>query len=135
MKERLEGHEIRKRRINMKYCKKCGAELPEGAGFCEKCGNPVGEAAKRGRSKKKWILAVSLGVIVLAAATVEILAVTGVIGGNGDVAQTGTGAAPGQSAVTGAAVSGGSVATASTVASQEVTKEKDKSAEDAAWEA
>lgn len=130
--ERPEGNEIRKRRIPMKYCKKCGAELPEGAGFCEKCGNPVGEAAKQGGSKKKWILAVSLGVIVLAAATVGTLAAIGVIGGKEDVAQTGAGVTTGQSGVTGAAVSGGSVAT---VAPKEVPGEKDKSAEDAAWEA
>ena len=28
----------------MKYCSKCGAELPEEAGFCPKCGTPVPSA-------------------------------------------------------------------------------------------
>jgi hypothetical protein len=28
----------------MRYCSKCGAELPEGAGFCPKCGTPIPSA-------------------------------------------------------------------------------------------
>lgn len=27
------------------FCSKCGATVPEGAGFCRQCGNPIGERA------------------------------------------------------------------------------------------
>lgn len=74
----------------MKYCKKCGAELAEGVSFCEKCGNPVGQMPKRGKGKKKWILAISSGVIILAVAVVGGLFATGIIRGKGDVAETDT---------------------------------------------
>lgn len=30
----------------MPYCKKCGAEIAEGAEFCPKCGTPVAERRK-----------------------------------------------------------------------------------------
>lgn len=54
----------------MKYCAKCGAKIPEGNKFCEKCGNEVnmdspGNADKR--IKKGKIIAV---VVVAAAITV-----------------------------------------------------------------
>lgn len=45
----------------MRYCKKCGTEIPEGAGFCEKCGNPVGQVAKPGGGKKKWVFGIGIG--------------------------------------------------------------------------
>lgn len=74
----------------MKYCKKCGAEIPEGVSFCEKCGNPVGEVPKQGSGKKKWVFAISSGVIILAVAVVGGLYVTGIIGGKDNVVQTST---------------------------------------------
>ncbi len=71
----------------MKYCKKCGAEIPEGAGFCEKCGNPVGKTPEQENSKKRWILAIGSGVvIILATVTVGVLYVTGILGGKKDEA-------------------------------------------------
>lgn len=74
----------------MKYCKKCGSEIPEGVSFCETCGNPVGQAPKQGSGKKKWILAIGSGVIILAVAVVGALFATGVIGGKDNVEETGT---------------------------------------------
>ena len=29
----------------MVFCDKCGAALPQGAGFCFKCGSPIGKAS------------------------------------------------------------------------------------------
>lgn len=74
----------------MKYCKKCGAEIPEGVNFCEKCGNSVGQAPKQKSGKKKWVIAISSGVIVLAVGIVGGLFATGVIGGKDNVVQTST---------------------------------------------
>lgn len=117
----------------MRYCKKCGAEIPEGAGFCEKCGNPVGGMQKQGNGKKKWILAISSGVIILAVATVGALFAMGVIGGKDDVVQTDADATvpQGVSSVTGEAVSN--------TEELEGNKQKDalenNNSEDMAWEA
>ena len=71
----------------MRYCKKCGAELPEDVSFCEKCGNPVGQVPKQGKSKKKWVIAISSGVIILAVAIAGVLFVNGVIGGKDKAVQ------------------------------------------------
>lgn len=117
----------------MKYCKKCGAELPESAVFCEKCGNPVGGMQKQGNGKKKWILAISSGVIILAVATVGVLFAMGVIGGKDDVVQTDADATvpQGVSSVTGEAVSN--------TEELEGNKQKDalenSNSEDMEWEA
>lgn len=117
----------------MKYCKKCGAELPESAVFCEKCGNPVGGMQKQGNGKKKWILAISSGVIILAVATVGVLFAMGVIGGKDDVVQTDADVTvpQGVSSVTGEAVSN--------TEELEGNKQKDalenSNSEDMEWEA
>lgn len=70
----------------MKYCKKCGAELPDGASFCEKCGNPIQGTAKKSK-KKKLIVCGCVGVIVLAIAVTGVLYATGMIGGKGEAVQ------------------------------------------------
>ncbi|MCM1236148.1 MAG: zinc-ribbon domain-containing protein, partial [Ruminococcus flavefaciens] len=76
----------------MRYCKKCGAELPEGVSFCEKCGNPVGQVPKQGKGKKKWVIAISSGVvIILAVAIVGVLFAKDVIGGTDNAVQTDAG--------------------------------------------
>lgn len=117
----------------MKYCKNCGTELAEGAGFCEKCGNPVGQMSKQGSGKKKWVLAISSGVVILAVAIVGGLFAMGVIGGKDKVVQTSTGTVDIQKtpSVTGEAVGG--------TEELEGSKQKDTSdngnAEDMAWEA
>ena len=37
------------------YCMQCGKELPDGAKFCLKCGNPVGSAVKpTPQPEQKW---------------------------------------------------------------------------------
>lgn len=74
----------------MKYCKNCGAELAEGAAFCEKCGNPVGQMPKQGNGKKKWVIGIGSGVIILAAAIVGVLFAMDLIGGKDKVVQTNT---------------------------------------------
>ena len=40
----------------MAYCSKCGAEVPEGASFCPKCGTGVGKASPEGfdRDRRMW---------------------------------------------------------------------------------
>lgn len=117
----------------MKYCKKCGSEIPEGVSFCEKCGNPVGQAPKQGSGKKKWVLAISSGVIILAIATVGVLFATGIIGGKDKEVQTSTDTADIQEtpSVTGEVVNDAE--------ELEGNKQKDASdngnAEDKAWEA
>lgn len=117
----------------MKYCKKCGAEIPEGVNFCEKCGNPVGQVPKQGNGKKKWIFAISSGVIILAVAMVGVLFATGVIGGKDNVVETSTDTADIQEtpSVTGEA--------AADTEELEGDKQKDAlengNAKDMAWEA
>lgn len=117
----------------MKYCKKCGSEIPEGVSFCEICGNPVGQAPKQGSGKKKWVLAIGSGVIILAVAMVGALFATGVIGGKDNVAETGTDTADVQE-------TSGAVGEADKNTEElERDKQKDTSggsnAEDKAWEA
>lgn len=52
----------------MQYCKKCGMEIPEGASFCEKCGNPAGKVPGSRTGKKSVILGISVcGVLLLVA--------------------------------------------------------------------
>lgn len=117
----------------MKYCKNCGTELAEGAGFCEKCGNPVGQMSKQGSGKKKWVLAISSGVIILAVATVGVLFAMGVIGGKDKVVQTSTDTADIQKtpSVTGEAVG----ATEELEGSKQKDTSDNGNAEDMAWEA
>lgn len=71
----------------MKYCKNCGEEISDGASFCEKCGNLVGQVPKQKGRKKKLVLAISFGVIMTAVIVGGLFA-TGIIGGKEDVAQT-----------------------------------------------
>lgn len=72
----------------MKYCTKCGAELVDGAKFCDKCGQATEEtgleleAAER-KNKVKWI-AIGVAAVVLAAGIIiGLLFATGVLGGGG----------------------------------------------------
>lgn len=37
----------------MKYCSKCGAQIPEGARFCKQCGTPVANAEKPAYAKEE----------------------------------------------------------------------------------
>lgn len=117
----------------MRYCKKCGAEMPEGASFCEKCGNPVGKITKQGKGKKKWILVAGSGVIILAVATVGALFATGIIGGKDKAVKTSTDTAnvQGTPSVTGEAIAD--------TEELEGDKQKDvlenSNSEDMAWEA
>jgi len=39
--------------MTLPYCKKCGAELPENANFCTKCGTPVTEQARKERERRE----------------------------------------------------------------------------------
>ncbi len=115
----------------MKYCKNCGTELAEGAGFCEKCGNPVGQTPKQGNTKKKWVFAISSGVIILAVAIVGGLFAMGVIGDK--VVQTSTDTADIKEtpSVTGEAVG----ATEELEGSKQKDTSDNGNAEDMAWEA
>lgn len=70
----------------MGYCKKCGAEIPERAKFCEKCGNPV-EVITNKRTKKKLIIGCSIGIVLLSMIVVSLFAV-GVFGGKDETVQT-----------------------------------------------
>lgn len=73
----------------MRYCKNCGAEIADGISFCKKCGTPVGKVPKQENKKKKWIFAISSGVILCVAVTVGVLFAVGIFGGKDDLVQTG----------------------------------------------
>ena len=73
----------------MRYCKKCGAEITDGSSFCKKCGNPVQKPSKQESGKKKWVFAICSGIVICAAGITGIFFATGVLGGKGDVGQTG----------------------------------------------
>lgn len=74
----------------MRYCINCGEKLVEGMNFCGRCGTPVGQVPKQGDEKKKWvILAVSLGVVMLAVAVAGILFAMGFVGNKGETVQNG----------------------------------------------
>lgn len=72
----------------MRYCKNCGAEIADGISFCKKCGTPVGKVPKQENKKKKWIFAISSGVILCVAVTVGVLFAVGIFGGKDDLVQT-----------------------------------------------
>lgn len=76
------------RRTSMRYCKNCGAEIADGISFCKKCGTPVGKVPKQENKKKKWIFAISSGVILCVAVTVGVLFTVGIFGGKDDLVQT-----------------------------------------------
>lgn len=45
----------------MPYCRKCGAEIPEGAAYCQRCGTPVEPVARRelagwGERSVAWLI-------------------------------------------------------------------------------
>ncbi len=71
----------------MMICKYCGAEIPEGARFCGKCGFPVSDAggpepvdgvpAEAPRKKKLWI---PILIVCIAAAVVVVLLLVGNLG-------------------------------------------------------
>lgn len=114
----------------MRYCKKCGAEIPEGAGFCEKCGSSI-----QGNTKRKGIIIGScVGVIALVAVVVGVLFAMGVFGEKADVVQTNTDAAVSQGgiSVTGEAVGG---TEGETPSEQESPVPDAGDARDKAWEA
>ena len=58
-----------------KFCTKCGAEIPSGANFCEKCGTPVSgvpvnnmpadKNQKQEPGKNTWLIRISTGVGLL----------------------------------------------------------------------
>lgn len=73
----------------MRYCKKCGAEITDGSSFCKKCGNPVQKPSKQESGKKKWVFAICSGIVICAEGITGIFFATGVLGGKGDVGQTG----------------------------------------------
>lgn len=68
----------------MRYCKKCGAEIPEGVDFCEKCGSPVRKVPRQGKRKKKWVIAISIVIVILAEAVARLFA-TGILENGDDV--------------------------------------------------
>lgn len=77
----------------MKYCINCGAELIEGAGFCGRCGIPVGQVIKQGHENKKGvIIGISLGGMILVVVLVGILFAKNLAGNKGKTVRTGTNA-------------------------------------------
>ena len=96
------GPEITKEESIMAVCPNCGTQLPDGAGFCTECGQPLRapapaggytapvnipapEAPKPARSGGgKTALILCLAVLLLAGATLGVLFLTGVLGGNKD---------------------------------------------------
>ena len=86
----------------MAVCPNCGTQLPDGVGFCTECGQPLRapapaggytapvnipapEAPKPARSGGvKTALILCLAVLLLAGATLGVLFLTGVLGGNKD---------------------------------------------------
>lgn len=70
----------------MRYCEKCGSEIPKGAKFCEKCGALLESDSREGRESHfamKRIFGGIAGGIVVVAVVVLILIATGILGGNG----------------------------------------------------
>lgn len=70
----------------MKYCKKCGAEIPEGASFCERCGNPVNQVSQVTK-KKHFFIGICI-IVVVAVSVIMVLFAIGVIGGRKKSDQT-----------------------------------------------
>ncbi len=125
----------------MKFCSKCGAELPDEAKFCARCGQTVegikAETGVRKKSKMPLILGIAAGVLSVAVIVVCALIGTGVIGGAGEGA--GTAQQPegqsGQTAEmnpTGTPVSATSEATPTPTQTPETSKENQMRC---AWEA
>ncbi|MCZ2809062.1 MAG: hypothetical protein O2V44_06890 [Candidatus Bathyarchaeota archaeon] len=60
----------------MPFCLKCGAELPEGAEYCCKCGTPAGSPVARSErrtlhiEKRRPVSNLTIGLIVLVVAVV-----------------------------------------------------------------
>lgn len=77
----------------IRYCEKCGSEIPKGARFCEKCGSRIEPDIQEGEedsSHKKWIIGGIIGGVAVVAVVVVALFATGVLGGKDDVVQTST---------------------------------------------
>lgn len=112
----------------MRYCKKCGAELPEGASFCEKCGNHIQETVKK---SKKWIICGCMGVMVLAIVVTGVLFAKAMIGGKDEAVQANidTVVPTETPSVTGEAI-GGTEVDSQAEQKTDVSNERDK-----AWEA
>lgn len=80
----------------MRYCEKCGAELPEDARFCGKCGASIEQELQESNKNSthgKWVLwGVIAGIVAVAAVVVVVLFVTGVFGGKKESKLVDTGA-------------------------------------------
>lgn len=64
----------------MKYCTKCGTQVPDDSKFCTKCGNKLNGETIESSSKSRKSMLVGSGAI-LAVAVVAVLFVTSIMGG------------------------------------------------------
>ena len=66
-----------KKKFNTAICSNCGAENPVENKFCESCGVTMEQEKQDAKpvkkSKKKWIIAVTVGILLLAAAAVAVI--------------------------------------------------------------